>query len=234
MRALVLVALAACGDPPMHGTLFDPLFDGPHATPVQACTVVVPSRHEQQLVDLRMIERSVLAGRLTETKTLAYLFAQPAEPWMAPWPFAAARVASAARELAKAPDLGAACRRMPRLATACAQCHVDAHVAPNLVTPPPPEDDVTDASRAAIHRWAVDRLWEGMISASDSPWQLGLAALADVPAPDAISGDRLMLAQHLQSLARDQLGAPASDVESRGAAYSTLLASCTSCHVAFR
>lgn len=233
MRAVVLVALAACSSP-TRVVIDPPLFDGPHATPVRTRIVAAPSRHELTLVDLRMIERDVLAGRLTEAKTLAYLFAQPAEPWMAPWPHDTARVASAALALATAPDLGAACVRTPMLATACAHCHVAAHVAPNLVTPARPQDDVTDASRAAIHRWAIDRLWDGMIGASDSPWQLGLAALAEIPAPDAISGDRLMLAQHLQSLARDQLGAADSDVESRGAAYGEMLASCTSCHVAYR
>jgi len=237
MRWLVLVALVACGDPPPQGMrtgFSDKLADGSHATRVRTCTFPVPNQHEQQLVDLRMIERSVLAGRVDEVKTLAYLFAQPPPAWMAPWPEASEHVTAAARSLATSPDLGAACRRTPLLATACAGCHVEAHVAPNLVTPARPSDDVTFASRAAIHRWAIDRLWDGMIGASDSPWQLGLAALAEVPAPDAIGGEDLMLAQHLQRVARDQLGAPASDVASRGEAYGELLASCTGCHVAKR
>ena len=229
------IALTACAHPAPHDDPHDRLADAPHATPVRSAVVVAPvleRAHAQHIDDLRMIEHDLIAGRLDEAKTLAYLLAQPPEPWMSPWPFDTAYLEAAALDLVTAPDLDAACRSEARIAVACARCHVDAHRLPSVNPPAPPEAGTASGPRAAMHRWAIDRVREGLVAATDSPWRSGLEALAETPPPDARVANEGVLATRLQGLAHAQLEAPPLDLGERGAAYGELLSTCASCHVA--
>lgn len=223
----IAIVLTACGHPVRGADPVDRLIETRHATPVHTAAAVpdaLERTHGQHIADLRMIERDLIAGRLDDAKTLAYLLAQPSEAWMSPWPFDTAYVEAAALDLVTAADLDAALRSEARLVAACGRCHVDAHRLPSVTTPEPSEP---------THGWAIDRVREGVVGATDSPWRSGLEALADArPPPDARVANAGVLATRMQDAARAQLDAPPIDLDERGVAYAALLATCASCHVA--
>ncbi len=223
-KLAIAIALTACRHPAPRIDPDDRLAEAPHATPVHVAEAPALERtHGQHFDDLRMIERDLIAGRLDEAKTLGYLLVQPPEPWMSPWPFDTAYVEAAALDLVTAPDLDAAYRSEARLVAACARCHLDAHRLPSVSTLPPPDTS---------HGSAIDRVREGLIEATDSPWRSGLEALAETPPPpDVRVANAGVLATRLQDAARAQLEAPPVDLDDRSAAYGALLSTCASCHV---
>ena len=75
----------------------------------------------------RAIERLLLRGNLDDARYFASgLAAEPDVPGLAPWAKQIAVVRARAAELATAPAIEEACRRVARLVDACAACHADA------------------------------------------------------------------------------------------------------------
>ncbi|HTR50355.1 MAG TPA: hypothetical protein VMJ10_06575 [Kofleriaceae bacterium] len=185
--------------------------------------------------DLREIEQLLVAGKLDDGRTRAYLLTREREidePGLASWSDRARDVVDAATTLTKASKLDDALRREAQVAVACARCHaatqsrLDFAAAPVL-----PADRQTARTRMARHVWAVDRLWEGLVGADDARWSRGLAVLADDPLPFTPATDAPRLASELQQLARAQLDKRATTLlEDRGAAYGEMLVRCAACH----
>lgn len=183
---------------------------------------------------LRAIERLLVRGNLDDAQALATSIAEsPAPGSLEPWGRQTNEVRLRAGELARAPGIDEACRRAARLAAACASCHLDTGAAPLFSTPPAAPPDRNDvASRMARHRWAADRLWEGMLGDADVPWRDGIAVLADTPLPfAALDADRGGLAKRLQLLAdRAKERQSIDTVEERAQVYGELLVTCAACH----
>jgi len=182
---------------------------------------------------LRSIERLLLRGRLDEARQLARGIAEaPLESDLGSWATQAATVRERAAAVAAAPALDEACRREARLAEACASCHVDSRVQPEFRTSPPvPPDKDTLAARMARHRWAADRLWEGLVGADDAPWHAGLAVLAATPLRWPELGERRSFARLLQQLADQARQRSTTDsLADRAASYGELLVICAACH----
>jgi cytochrome c553 len=179
--------------------------------------------------DLRRVERLLIAGKLEDAKSLAFLLSRPArDPGLEAWAGASARVADAALALAGAASLPAACRLEPRVAAACADCHrsTGALLAFDRVPPAPP-DDPELCARMARHQWAADRLWEGLVGPSDRAWSAGLEVFAAAPLPSASDSAGV----RLQGLARAALAAlPRDTPADRAKAYGEMLVTCTACH----
>jgi hypothetical protein len=85
----------------------------------------------------------------------------------------------------------------------------------------------------ARHRWAADRLWEGLVGGDDAPWQAGLEVLAAAPLRWPELGERKGLARLLQRLAEQarQRGATAGPAE-RATTYGEMAVTCAACHAA--
>jgi len=184
---------------------------------------------------LRAIERLLIRGKLDEARDLARAIAEaPAEAELGPWAAEATIVRARASAVAAAPGLDEACRREARLAEACADCHVETHIQPELRSPPPlPPDRDTIAARMARHRWAADRLWEGLVGGDDEPWHAGLAVLAAAPIHWPELGERKALARSLQQLADQARQRSATDsIADRARLYGEMLVTCTACHMA--
>src|SRR5690606_33945669 len=94
-----------------------------------------------------------------------------------------------------------------------------------------PPDQPTIAAQMARHQWAVDRLWESLIGASDEHWRAGLYVMATAHFPGT---DKPELATRLQELARAALDMPDTSLDTRGARYAELLVTCAGCHVQAR
>jgi cytochrome c553 len=231
MRWLVLaLAMAACDPPAPVDVTHDRWWRQPHDMPVHPVAIepTSPERaHALHLEDLAMIERDLISGKLREAQTLAFLLTGPPDASMARRPFGAAYVEAAALDLVTAPCLDAAIRSEAQLAVACARCHVDAKQLPEPSVLPKPDGGLTPAARAATHRWAIDRVREGLALPADSPWRDGLTALAEIPPPATA------VESHLQDVARADL-ATLPDLDQRGVAYAHLLETCASCHTPHR
>lgn len=185
--------------------------------------------------DLRTIEQALVAGRLAEGLSVAYLLTRATDdPGLARWAAQSRRVNAAALELTRARDVEDALRRLARVAVECAGCHVAADSAPAFPPPPaPPPDPSTRAARMARHAWAADRLWEAIVGSDDVRWTRGLTVLAEAPLRSAVLSDESNAAEDLQAYARHQLDLRgATPIEDRASAYGEMLVRCARCHAA--
>ena len=226
MREYILLALAAAAcERPASG--------GDDPAPVKLDRPGVVRYHmARHFGDLRDIERMLLAGKLEDARTRAFLLTRPPKDiGLSPLAAESQAVEEAAAELVEAPTIAEACRLEAKVAKACASCHV--HIPRLLRLPPPPEEPSPEPAldvRMARHQWAADRLWEGVVMGDERRWRQGLEVLAMRPVPMP-HGDGL--ARRLQKLATDALG----DFESRSDTYATraqaygeMLVTCAACH----
>lgn len=199
--------------------------DAGGATPTNTDRARLRFHMQRHFDDLRGVERLLIAGRLAEAKSLAFLLSRPVREV---GPAEALHVSEAALALSGAASLDEACRLEPRVAAACADCHRRTGTSPSFAHAwPPPPDDPEPRARMARHLWAADRLWEGLVGASDQAWRAGLEVLAAQPLsslPDA-AGPRLqrLAVAALAEVARDT---PADRVRT----YGELLVTCAACH----
>ena len=120
-----------------------------------------------------------------------------------------------------------------RVAAGCAWCHSRTQKLPVFPEPATaPSDDGTPRTRMARHQWAVDRLWEGMVGASDHHWRLGLNVLATTPLPFSPLTDAPALAAQLQSYAQHAIATQTTEsLEERAREYGEMLVTCAACHL---
>jgi hypothetical protein len=183
--------------------------------------------------DLRVVEQLLIANKLDDARTRAFLLTRPVtDPGMAPWDVQSKRVIAAAFELTKAPTIDAACRSEARVAEACAECHARVQKLPVFPAAPTlPADRATIETKMARHQWAADRLWEGMVGASDGPWYAGLDVLATTPVPWAPADDAAGRAKHLREVARAAQGQRSTEtLHDRAVAYGEIMVTCAACH----
>jgi cytochrome c553 len=184
---------------------------------------------------LRAIERLLIRGQLDDAKRFAAAIAEaPDEPGLGAWTRHAMIVRERAAELARATTVDEACRREAMLAGACASCHDAAGASPEFrAHPPAPPDVSTIDARMVRHRWAADRLWEGIVGGADEPWRAGLEILAATPLDwKTIAPDRARFGRDLQRAADQALRRKAATPADRAVAYGDILTTCAGCHAA--
>ena len=119
-----------------------------------------------------------------------------------------------------------------RLAAACGACHSAAGVAPSFddVDVPPLDDRLESAM--AVHKWAAERMWEGLIGPNDERWRRGTATFVALPRCDALypNGPAERRALCLDATRLIQRSHIRESAPSRTALYGRLLATCAHCH----
>ncbi|MEP6860317.1 MAG: hypothetical protein ABJE66_06845 [Deltaproteobacteria bacterium] len=183
---------------------------------------------------VRAIEHLLVRGKLDDAKQLARGISQaPDEPGTSAWTIYATRVRDRAGAIANAATVDDAVHAVARLGAACAECHTATGATPDLaVAPTAPADSDALAARMMRHRWAADRLWEGLIVPSDDTWNAGLDVLAAAPLPASELGKtREPLARKLQRTA-DR--ARTTKPQDRAQVYGDMLATCAACHTQAR
>jgi cytochrome c553 len=187
--------------------------------------------HMYQNFDLlRAIERLLVKGKLEEAKSFANSIAQAPEiPAHGSWTSHVIEVRDRAAVLGRATTLTDAVHKVARLGAACGNCHGDVGVSPQFRNPPRlSPDQSTIEARMVRHRWAADRIWEGIVGNEDSAWNEGLTAFATTPIDDP--SDRVGLGRRLQRLA-DQARRPGPGrMTDRATTYGEILELCVSCH----
>jgi cytochrome c553 len=219
-RGLLLASLATVAALSRHG-----IADGPRDD--------IQRLHMHENFDLlRAIERLLIVGSLEEAKRFAAAISEaPHTPAHGPWATQVIAVRDRAAALARATTVEQACRLEAALAGACASCHVEAGVATQFRTFPVPPDKATVEARMLRHRWAADRLWEGIVSGDVEPWRAGLDVLSAKPLDwGPASSDRATHARTLQRLAIDARKKKLSTLENRTTDYGEMLVTCASCH----
>lgn len=199
---------------------------GAGRAPVVAQPALPTAPHMQEVLDRAVAAReAVVAGDVRDARLQLAWLADNAIT-SAPPPPAMAHLAEAVREAAATGANGAGLREVgiatASLARACGDCHdavVDGPLFPaeNL---PPGEQIETHMLR---HRWAVDRMWEGLVSPDDHRWRSGAYAFLEEPlVPEIVA-----LTQ-VHTLGR--AGLDASSREERAVLYGEILSSCAMCH----
>ena len=194
----------------------------------------VQRMHMHESFDLvRAIERLLLSGKLDEAKRFATTISQaPDSPAHGAWATHVVAVRDSAAALARVTTVEQGCRAVATLASACAGCHVDTGVAPQFGTFPLPPDKTSVDARMMRHRWAADRLWEGIIGGEDAPWTAGLDVLAAAPLDWAALPERAAFAKTLQQLATTARKQKRATIATRTKAYGEILVTCAGCHAA--
>ena len=173
-----------------------------------------------------------------------------------PFPKQGKEYARITRELAEqvrdAGDLEEACMAFARLSYACGQCHHALDRGPPIKLDPAPEgEDLRMHMRR--HYWAIERMWEALLSDSPEAFQMAAGMLAESPlhgpqAPDTESHTGttrlgyevhdLAFAAAVEGKAREDeyIPKPGEPVEgeptTRGQAeiFGRLLSACNQCH----
>lgn len=188
---------------------------------------------------VREAERAVVRGDLMAARDRGRWIAEHAEhPALAEWQPYVEAVRAAGRELAAAPDLAAAAPSVAVLAQRCAACHEERAAIVTFDWEPEPPVATTLASVMARHRWAAERLWEGVVGPADARWSEGATALAAVTFDTVLLGEhgdtsRLQdIAAKIKALAREAIRTEAR--ADRVALYGQLLQTCAGCHALTR
>lgn len=196
----------------------------------------------EQLVRVASARDAALHGQLqTAQSELRWVLSHPTpEGLPSGWELAYAQLRVAASEGAEAQDPAALALAMGRVGASCGECHRTAGVTPPLPDPPPPSEDPGVAKHMGRYRFAMDRLWEGLILPDDARWARGAAIFDEAPVPTTdLSGGDEELAHEVQALADrvNALGREAGGAmgqTARGVAYGALLSSCAECHALVR
>jgi cytochrome c553 len=180
----------------------------------------------RSLNDVQTIERLLVAGKLEEARTLAFMLTR--HPPGLPQTAESRDVVLAAGALVNATTIEQAIYTEVRVASACARCHARVQKLPVFRMPSQaPPDRPQLVAQMARHQWAVDRLWEGLVGASHQHWQAGLYVIATSQFPGTEKPEH---ATRLQLLARAALEDRASTLDTRASRYGDLLVTCAGCH----
>ena len=236
---LLLVAMAFVAAPAAPGraepAAAKPLVPGRALPPHPLDGDAMMRLHMHASFDLiRAIERLLISGKLDDAKRFAATISEPADaPAHGPWASQVILVRDRAAAITRATTVAQACQLEAKLAAACGSCHVETAVVPRFrVYPPAPPDLPAIGARMARHRWAADRLWEGIVGGADEPWRAGLEVLAAAPLEwgDGIAA-RAQLARQLQhDAAAARARVPVESLDARASAYGAMLSTCAACH----
>jgi cytochrome c553 len=135
----------------------------------------------------------------------------------------------------RAPDVESAAGAVARVAAACGNCHAFLRRGPEYGATAAPPADTDVASRMRRHRWAADRLWEGLIGPSDEAWRAGAQVLRDAALyTDALTHDVTKYEQVTKLAWTVHENGARSDITTdrhvRADLYGQLLGTCARCH----
>lgn len=149
------------------------------------------------------------------------------------WQVSVTNLTDAARRIRQSSDLTEVAAATADIGRACGLCHTAAK-GPSVHFDPAPSAEGSVTARMHRHKWATERLWEGLYVPSQSSWTAGAEALA----LDPFTGDTLKKGGvHARSAASRFAAvtkklAAAKTNEDRGATYAELLSTCGPCHEA--
>ncbi len=245
--ALSLVLLGAChkGTPPTQEPSKSP--DTPAADTSESSTDESVEQspeakvmHERFLA-VNSIRDAVIAGTLATVQERANKLATDGNlrRVLADWGQYTKELQNEVKETAESSDLQSAAMHTAAAADTCGRCHESLGVATldETTGPPPVEaDDLSGTMRR--HRWAINRMWDGLVAPSASSWEVGAKALAEATS-HAQEQPQVKHDKELLSLLGgvDKLAIEATEAVTgpeRTQALGQLLTTCSTCHQKMR
>jgi hypothetical protein len=207
-----------------------------------ACATNSPQQRHMQLHYQRVgqVETALIGGDLATARAAAAWIAEHDEvaglpeagtPWLAAMRSSAHNVSIATTEVAAA-------NAAALMVKTCGDCHHAVHKGPHIVVNLVPlEASTAMNTHVTRHRWAADRMRDGLIGPSDSAWNVGATVLAEQPIYQADVGMRTgrfaeaeQLAERVMELGRRARAT--TDGYERASVYGEFLTTCAACHTA--
>ncbi len=133
-----------------------------------------------------------------------------------------------------AADVEAAATAVADMARACGGCH-EKLSGPTFTGESPAGEESSVVADMKRHRWAADRMWEGLVGPSDTAWRAGVDALVDAPLHAEAMADDKTLPKEVFDLAQQahnigEKGGTTTDAEARAVLYAEYVSACSGCH----
>ena len=191
--------------------------------------------HFQQITEIRDL---IIAGDLQAVKTPAGWMARHGGPLQAPpsWKPYRAELRRLGSDLLQTPRLDDAAREAARMAAVCGLCHRAAGAPVERFMPALVErSENLTPGRMQRNKWAIDRMWEGLVGPSDTAWRIGAEVLVEtVLEPGEIAGDGPIDPTLKERIDRvHSLAASAAEAHrpgERAEVMGRLLGTCAGCH----
>ena len=239
-NALALaVALCACGksEPRPESQTPSEVFPVP-APPARPAPVDggLQAHMRDHFESIRSIERAIVVGDLPQARDQAVkLASHQSNPEIESYSQEVQAVRDAAAAIAASETHADMAIGAAVLASQCGHCHLLTSSITSFEWTEAPASNQSGAERMQRHRWAMDRLWEGLVGPSEQSWTAGAALLGQAPASatglplgDMSEGDAKARLTNLAELGRK--ASSATDQAERTAIYGELLATCSACH----
>jgi cytochrome c553 len=144
-------------------------------------------------------------------------------------------MATHAAEVRDASDLQEAAAAAARMASACGDCHKESGAEPQLLMGAPPSAGEGAKSEMALHVWASEQMWHGLVGPDDYAWTSGSSALKEgwlsprevVRDPETRDQVRSLVQQVYSLGSRAET---VSDPHERSEIYGEFLTTCIDCH----
>ncbi len=140
---------------------------------------------------------------------------------------------SAATRALEATEVETAARAVASIAEACGSCHFAVGAQVRLVVDSMPAAMPGRIAHMARHKWAADRLWDGLVIPDDAEWDDGVEALGEAPlTPEDLPADMQPEIARLAARVHELVGAAttAESIGERSRVYGELLGTCAACH----
>lgn len=196
---------------------------------------IVDHMHEHHSAMVK-IQSAIIAGSLERTRNPAAWLADHEKP--ASLPAAGDVFITAVREAANgilsAEDIESAAEATSLMGLACGNCHLANNVVVQFDEVDNPSDKIKDKPHMQRHRWAADRMWEGLIGPSDAAWRRGANLLFESPIkPNVLAahggGDEVVgMSRRIHQLAGN--ASVVSEPVERAEIYAEFIANCGACH----
>lgn len=123
-------------------------------------------------------------------------------------------------------------RSLARMGVACGRCHSAMGEGPNFQVTEPPALSPNPEPHMIRHKWAMDRMWEGLTGPSNTSWMAGAGALQDMPLEFDNNDQAEHLAQRVHELSKKALTVTGD--RDRAQLYGDLLETCALCHATLK
>lgn len=140
-----------------------------------------------------------------------------------------------AEQVSEASELQEAAMAAAQMASACGGCHGEFDVDPRFLMGAPPPGGSGAKAEMALHVWASERMWNGLVGPDDYAWTSGASALTKgwLSPRDVVTdpGTRERVRELVQQVY--QIGTRAGtvlDPQARAKSYGEFLTTCIDCH----
>jgi cytochrome c553 len=240
--AIVLGSMAGCGKPtkpaerkrePIEAKQFE-------VAPREAVRDIPAAYMREHFSRIVEVRDAVMAGDLAATREPSRWLAEHGAPADSPdaWIDFITELRVMSAGLVQAERLDDVARSLGVVSHMCGNCHEALDVDIDYVPGTAPTGNTFEAQMER-HKWALDRLWSGLVFPSEVAWERGSSELAFVdlrprtmPDDPATAGALITLARRVRTLG--ERATEANDPAERGQVYGELLTTCVRCHTLSR